>query len=195
MLNGNDLISADYLGPLQRMVDGETGGLTIWTQNAVGTSEPERSSYHSTHERLEFTHREYGQSEYAARLMADSIVDTWRDIERRRPEDPKRYVPFESDFPVAMEDRWFPGPISHPYPGVSSCRTDKAFEGNPQVPIAGLPDCEGPMTLADMAGFDSPPKPRTCRSTPGCPPTRCRRLPSRCPRTTRRPPTPGSRRT
>ena len=65
MLSGNDLISADYVAPMQRMVDRETGGLTIYTQNAVGTAEPERSTYHSMHERLEFTHREYAQAEYA----------------------------------------------------------------------------------------------------------------------------------
>ena len=46
-LEGNDLISADYVAPLQRMVDRATGGLTIYTQNAVGTAEPERSTYHS----------------------------------------------------------------------------------------------------------------------------------------------------
>jgi hypothetical protein len=44
-------------------------------------------------------------------------------------------------FPVAMDDRWFPGPVSHPYPGVSSCRTDPAFQGNPRLPVVGLPDC------------------------------------------------------
>jgi hypothetical protein len=53
-----------------------------------------------------------------------------------------RFVPWMSDFPVAMEDRWFPGPISHQYPSVSSCRTDATLEGNIRVPVAGLPDCE-----------------------------------------------------
>ena len=52
-----------------------------------------------------------------------------------------RFVPWTTDFPVAMEDRWFGGPVSHPYPGVSSCRTDSALQGNPRVPIVGLPDC------------------------------------------------------
>ena len=43
-LEGNDLISADFLGPLERMVDRETGATTIFTQNAVGTAEPENST-------------------------------------------------------------------------------------------------------------------------------------------------------
>src|SRR5439155_277265 len=38
-------------------------------------------------------------------------------------------------------DRWFPGPVSHPYPGVSSCRTDSAFQGDPRLPVVGLPNC------------------------------------------------------
>ena len=54
-LNGNELISADCVGPMQRMVDRKSKAVTIFTQSSVGTSEPERSSYHSVHERLEFT--------------------------------------------------------------------------------------------------------------------------------------------
>ena len=162
-LDGNDLISADYLGPLQRMTDRATGGITIWTQGAVGTAEPERSSYHSIHERLEFTHREYGQAEYGARLMSNAIVDTWRDIELGTPERPASFVPFDSDFAdseVAMQDRWFPGPITHPYPGISNCRTDEALAGEPQLPIVGLPDCqsveEGLNSLAGLIGLPEP---------------------------------------
>jgi hypothetical protein len=143
-LEGNDLVSGDYVAPLQRMVDRRTGGVTIWTQNAVGTAEPERSSYHSLHERLEFTHRDYAQAEYGARLMADAVLGAWSAIPELRATEPGRAVPMSGDFPVEMQDRWYPGPISHPYPGVSNCRTDRAFEGNPQVPVVGLPDCQGP---------------------------------------------------
>ena len=171
MLSGNDLISADYVAPMQRMVDRETGGLTIYTQNAVGTAEPERSTYHSMHERLEFTHREYAQAEYAARLMSDAIVDTWRDVERQTPERSDKFVSFQDQPVVAMEDRWFPGPLSHPYPGVSNCRTDKTVKGDVQFPIVGLPDCEnaqgGIKALADIFGLDAPPEPPTVPVDPG----------------------------
>src|SRR4051794_18278708 len=151
MLNGNDLISADYLGPLQRIVDRRTKAPMIYTQNAVGTAEPERSSYHDMHERLEFTHREYGQDEYAAHLMSNAILGAWGDIPKLRSTDPGRAIPFKTDFPVEMRDHWYPGPISHPYPAVSNCRTDTALGGNPQVPAVGLPDCEGPSG-APVAG-------------------------------------------
>ena len=147
-LDGNDLITADYLAPLQRMVDRQTGAITIFTQGSVGTAEPERSTYHSIHERLEFSHKEYGQAEYAARLMADSIVDAWDDVgrgEAAQSGDPDRFVGFMTDFPVQMTDKWYPGPFSHPYPGVSNCRTDKTLDGDPQVPVVGLPDCASPF--------------------------------------------------
>jgi hypothetical protein len=141
-LEGNDLISADYVGPLERMTDRATGALTIWTQGAVGTAEPERSTYHDIHERLEFTHKDYAQAEYGASLMSNSILEIWNDIEAGTPDDASRFVPFTSNFPVQMQDRWYPGPFSHPYPGVSNCRTDETVQGNPRLPIVGLPTCQ-----------------------------------------------------
>jgi hypothetical protein len=159
-LEGNDLISADYIAPLERMVDDDTGATTIYMQNAVGTAEPERSTYHSIHERLEFSHRDYAQAEYAARLMADQITATWRDVAAGSGETLKR-VPFFDQGPVAFLDRWYPGPFSHPYPGVSNCRSDKGLAGDPQLPVVGLPDCEGVESglraLSDELGLPPPP--------------------------------------
>jgi hypothetical protein len=159
-LEGNDLISADYVGPLERMADRQTGALTIWTQGAVGTAEPERSTYHSIHERLEFSHRDYAQAEYGARLMTDALVDVWGDIGAGTPDDADRFVPFDSDFTVQSRDAWYPGPLSHPYPGVSNCRTDSGLAGDPLLPIVGLPDCQGVASglgsLSDLLGIDAP---------------------------------------
>jgi hypothetical protein len=165
-LNGNELISADYVGPLQRMVDRKTKAVTIFTQSSVGTAEPERSTYHSVHERLEFTHKEYAQAEYGARLIADKTLSVWRDVAGGTPEIPGRFVPFRQSFPVTMTDRWYPGPVSHPYPGVSNCRADPLLAGDPRVPIAGLPDCQNGQGVldgtADFFGLKNPvelPKP------------------------------------
>jgi hypothetical protein len=170
-LDGNDLISADYYGPAQRMVDRETGAISIWTQGAVGTAEPERSTFHSVHERLEFSHKEYAQAEYAARLLTDTFVDVWRGIRSGSPPDRSRYVPFDRDFPVAITDRWYPGPLSHPYPGVSNCRADSGLAGDPLLPVVGLPDCqgvrEGLENLSDLLGLPAPPLPDTPAIDPG----------------------------
>ena len=154
MLEGNDLISADYVAPLQRMADRATGAMTIFTQGSVGTAEPERSAFHSIHERLEFTHRQYAQAEYAGRLIADRVVGLWQGVSRGGAGDPERFVPFRDDFPVRMIDHWYPGPFSHPYPGVSNCRTDKTLAFEPQLPIVGLPDCANPFSELGLP--DSP---------------------------------------
>ena len=149
-LNGNNLISGDYQAPLERIVDRTTGALTIFTQGAVGTAEPERSNYHSIHERLEFNHREYGQADYGASLLGAEAVRIWRAIEKRNP-DVRKHIPFRSDFAtdeMKFEDRWFGGPISHPTPGVSNCRTDQTLQGRIGIPILGLPDCERGYTDA-----------------------------------------------
>src|SRR3954467_6253086 len=153
-LEGYNLISGEYPATFERMVDRATGGTTIITQNATGTSEAERDSYHDIHERELFDHAQYGQMEWAARQLATAVIGDWSDIGTQTPNPDTtppayggtayhdRFVPWMTRFPVAMDDRWFGGPISHPYPGISSCRTDSAFSGDPRVPVVGLPDCE-----------------------------------------------------
>ena len=144
-LDGNDLISADFLGPMERMADRATGAVTIYTQGAVGSTEPEDNRWHDIHQRAYFYHAQYAQSELKARGMAGAIADTFRDIEANTPENPSRFVPFRSDFgdgDVQFRDRWFSGPASHPYPGISSCRTDNALSGDPRFPVVGFPDCQ-----------------------------------------------------
>jgi hypothetical protein len=167
-LEGNDLISADWVAPMQRIVDRASGAVTIFAQHAVGTTEPERGGsghpYGATdpasgerflRHRLEFSHKDYQQADYAGHLLGKAVLSTWQGIGAGTPPDPKRYVPFAAGggVPVAFEDRWYPGPLSHPYPGVSSCRTDPALAGDPRVPVVGLPDCESPF---DFTGFPQP---------------------------------------
>ena len=152
-LEGNDLISADYIGPLQRMLDRETGALTLFTQNAVGNSENERGAYHSIHDRYYFDHRQYGQAEYNAALIARRVLGLWRVIGAGRGR-----VPFFASGPVAIADHWFPGPLTHPFPTVSNCRTDQILAGNPQLPLVGLPDCAGPRSLFGEVGLTAPPQ-------------------------------------
>jgi hypothetical protein len=153
-LEGYDLISGEYPETADRFIDRTIGGVSILTQNATGTSEVEEDRWHPIHDRELFNHAQYNQMEWGARQLADAVIGAVRDIQAQRanPDDRPtsyggmsyhdRFVPWMSKFPVAMEDRWFPGPVSHPYPGVSSCRTDPALQGNPRLPVVGLPDCE-----------------------------------------------------
>src|SRR5436190_11209624 len=154
MLEGYDLISGEWPATTERFVDRSVGGITIVSQNATGTSEVEEDRWHPIHDRELFNHAQYGQMEWGARQLADAVIGDVNDIRKQRPNPDTRptpyggtsyhdrFVPWMSKFPVAMEDRWFPGPLSHPYPGVSSCRTDPAFQGQPRLPVVGLPDCQ-----------------------------------------------------
>lgn len=157
-LDGNDLISADWVGPFQRMLDRKTGGVTVYMQSAVGNSETEENATHDIHQRLWFEHKQFAQTEHSGRLLANAAARTWRRIGSGTPDpDPANaphFVPMSSDLVVDEIDRWFFGPVSHPLPTVSNCRTDTALGGNPQVPIVGLPDC------GSAAGtFGAPAKP------------------------------------
>jgi hypothetical protein len=154
MLEGYDLISGEWPATMERMVDRTSGGITVLTQNATGTSEVERDNWHPVHDRDLFDHVQYNQMEWGARQLADAVIGDVRAIDAGQPNPDDsplpyggtsyhdRFVPWMTSFPVAMDDRWFPGPISHPYPGVSSCRTDPALQGDPRLPVVGLPDCE-----------------------------------------------------
>ena len=154
MLMGYNLISGEWPATTERFVDRTVGGTTIIAQNAVGTSEVEEDRWHPVHARELFDHAQYNQMEWGARQLADAVIADVGDIRRQRPNPDTsptpyggtsyhdRFVPWMSSFPVAMDDRWFPGPVSHPYPGVSSCRTDSAFQGDPRLPVVGLPDCQ-----------------------------------------------------
>ena len=153
-LDGYDLISGEYPAVAERFVDRSVGGVSIFTQNATGTSEVEEDRWHPVSDRALFNHAQYQQMEWAARLLADGVIENVEDIQAQQPNEgtPKwypgtpyaeRFVPWQSgEFAVGIEDRWFGGPVSHPYPGVSNCRMDPTLAGDVNVPLAGgPPDC------------------------------------------------------
>ena len=136
-LEGNNIISADWVGPFERMTDlGSGGAMTIYTQGAVGNHEPERSAWHQPSERREYYRRDYAQGERMARELADATLAASADIA-----DGSAVVPFETGSEVKMVDRWFPGPLSHPLPTVAGCRTDTELAGKPRIPVAN--ECTG----------------------------------------------------
>ncbi len=167
-LAGNDLISADWVGPFQRRLDRLTGGTTVYMQDAVGNSETEENTNHDIHQRLWFEHKQFAQSEHNGGLLADAAYKAWKDIGSEKPDGDAEYathlVKLSTNYGVSEMDRWFPGPISHPFPTVGNCRSQPAFTnaGNTSVPAAGLPDCEtvqnGPHDAAHLAGFDQVPQ-------------------------------------
>ena len=138
-LDGYDLISADYLGPLERFVDRETGSTMVFSQSDVGSAEgPYDSSVvlpDGTPQ--QFAHNGWAQAERGARIMADAVIAGWNEIGAGGGT-----VPYSSSFPVKMMTRWTPGPLSHPYPSYGNCRTQETVDGNPGA--GGAPDCARP---------------------------------------------------
>jgi hypothetical protein len=139
-LEGTDIISADWVGPFERMTDRGSGAMTIYTQGAVGNHEPENGSWHQPGERRQYYHRNYAQNERLARELADAVLGASADVARGEAGprgDPARLVRFQTGAEVDMVDRWFPGPLSHPLPTVAGCRTDRLEDGNkPRGPVA-----------------------------------------------------------
>lgn len=145
-LDGYDLITADFLAPLERMVERDTGAPLVFSQGDVGSAEGPYGAgdpRYSGNEVLPdgviraWAHVGHAQTERGARYLADSIVGAWQQIARGDVP-----VPLSMDFPVDYLSLFVPGPVSHPYPSVSNCRTETTVEGNPGSPIIGLPDCE-----------------------------------------------------
>jgi hypothetical protein len=136
-----DLITADYLAPAQRMIERDIGAKLVWSQGDVGSAEGPyfRDGYETLPDGVirAWAHVGHAQTERGARYLADGIIAAYNAIGAGNA-----VVPFTTDFPVMAGNTWVPGPVSHPYPSVSNCRTETTIEGNPGVPIMGLPDCE-----------------------------------------------------
>ena len=162
--DGMPMHSADFLAPLERMVERDLGVPLVFSQGDVGSSEnsgnkaqmladdgsvcgewpegataPTRDDCAAGQGTLrDWNHRNYVASERGVRFLADAVLQGYTDIGRGAA---GVQVPLSADFPVDMRLAWTPGPLSHPYPGVSNCRSEKTFGGDPGVPAAGLPDC------------------------------------------------------
>jgi len=144
-LSGSDLISSDFVGMTERLVErgmgrapGSPGGpILAWSQGSVGDVEPDQSRANPQAAGREYWHRDHAQAELMSREVAAAVLDTWRDVERGTPDVPEKFVARSSDLVVDMVDYRFAGPETHPAPTVSNCRTH-----HPAAPVVGLPDCE-----------------------------------------------------
>jgi hypothetical protein len=149
-LDGYQLISADYLGALERFVQTDLGAPLVFSQGDVGSSEGpyggDRNVYTLPDGTLRaWAHMGFAQAERGARLLADSIKEGWDAIGAGAGK-----VPMSTDVPVQLLTYWAPGPVSHPYPGVSACRTEPTANGQLGVPNAA--DCN-----RDAPGAPLPP--------------------------------------
>ena len=146
-LDGHDLITGDFVAPLERFVERATGAPLVFGQGDVGSAEagPGRPDLVPAGIPKRWSHAGHAQAERGAFLLSRDVISGYEQIESGSP-----IVPFSSDFDVEAGNAFVPGPVSHPYPSVSNCRTHTTAEGNPGAPIAGLPDCQrGPLPADD----------------------------------------------
>ena len=137
-LDGHDLITGDFVAPLERFVERATGAPLVFGQGDVGSAEAGPGHPDLIPEGIprRWSHAGHAQGERGAFLLAQDVVKGWNEAATS-----SALVPMDSDFDVAAGNAWMPGPLSHPYPSVSNCRSEPTVEGNPGSPIIGLPDC------------------------------------------------------
>ncbi|MEA2682758.1 MAG: hypothetical protein QOK05_1086 [Chloroflexota bacterium] len=153
---GNNLLTDEWPGKVSHFLEAETGATAIFSQNNPGTTEEDGNGQtHAPAVRAEFDHKDYAQQERGARQIANAVIRGMNAVGTNKPivaagvkpADQKAYVattfvPYQPlNFTVSELDRRFAPPYSHPYPSVSNCRTPAAFNGNPGIPLLGLPDC------------------------------------------------------
>ena len=150
-LDGYNLISGDFVAPLERFVSRDTSSTLVFTQGDVGSAEGPYYEDDSTTlpdgTVRAFAHVGYAQAERFARLLADAVVAGWEEIGAGGGQ-----VRFTRNLPIGVFDGWIPGPVSHPYPAANACDTDTTLQGEPGVGAAA--SCERPgdsgITLADQ---------------------------------------------
>ena len=148
-LAADNLITAEFLAPLERFVERATGAPLVFGQGDVGSAESGPARPYEFPEGIprQWDNAGHAQVERGAFLLARDVIRAWNEIGRG-----EGLVPFDSDFDVAAGNAFIPGPLSHPYPSVSNCRTATTAGGAPGAPVAGLPDCQrgGQTSRSDL---------------------------------------------
>lgn len=140
-LDDHDLITGDYVAPLERFVERATGAPLVFGQGDVGSAEagPGRPDLVPAGIPKRWSHAGHAQGERGAFLLSQDVVKAWGEIGAGRA-----LVPYSGSFDVEAGNAWVPGPLSHPYPSFANCRTGAVAEGEPRGP--GVPTCMGSGT-------------------------------------------------
>jgi hypothetical protein len=134
---GADLISGDFIGVVERVVERALGQAVVaWSQSGLGDVEPDQSRASPPEAGRQYWRRDFAQAERMSRVLAGHVLRTWDDVAAGTPDIPDKYVPFSTDAAVDMRAYRFAGPATHPVATVSNCRTEW-----PGAPVLGFPDC------------------------------------------------------
>jgi hypothetical protein len=150
-LQADNLITAEFLAPLQRFVERATGGGVVFGQGDVGSAESGPANPYELPAGVfrQWDNAGHAQVERGAYFLAQDVIKAWKAIGDGvpvvpRPEfaDQAAFVPFDSTFDVGAGNYWAPGPYSHPVPTISNCRSENSVKGDTGGVISGLPDCD-----------------------------------------------------
>ncbi|HYP22785.1 MAG TPA: hypothetical protein VEV43_04360, partial [Actinomycetota bacterium] len=140
-LDDHDLITGDFVAPLERFVERATGAPLVFGQGDVGSAEagPGRPDLVPAGVPKKWSHAGHAQAERGAFFLSQDVVKGWNEIGAGRA-----LVAYSTSFDVEAGNAWVPGPLSHPYPSFGNCRIGAAAEGQPRAP--GVPTCNGAGT-------------------------------------------------
>lgn len=145
---GEEIINGDLTHAVMRILDRETGALTIMSQSETGAAGPHKDlRAHDPHERREFQESNFAGADRAARLVADNVHRALQRIAGGEPWDPAQFAPLADAFDVDFAYQRYAPPVTRPVPGVSNCNADRLYaEANPNlVAVDELPECK-PVT-------------------------------------------------
>lgn len=139
---GEEIVNGDITHATMRMLDRETGAMTVWSQRETGSSGPHKDTrVHQPQDRREFQESGPSGTDRGARLLTNSIKKALNDLKNNTKEIPAQFAAYQTNFPVTSVSQRFAPPATRPYPGVSNCNSDRVFEGDVGLPILGFPDC------------------------------------------------------
>jgi glycerophosphoryl diester phosphodiesterase len=137
---GEEIVNGDITHAVMRMLDRETGAVTVWSQRETGSSGPHKDArVHDPQERREFQESNFAGYDRAARYLTDAIKRALGQLATNQPERPDQFAPYQTGFDVASVSQRFAPPLTRPYPGVANCNTDPLFEGHVGLPIVPEP--------------------------------------------------------
>lgn len=139
---GEEIVNGDVTHATMRMLDRETGAMTVMSQSETGASGPHKDTrVHAPEARREFQESALAGADRAARLLADTVKTTLAQIAANDSSGLRQFAPMRERFRVASASQRFAPPATRPYPGVSNCNSDPLWQGRVGLPILGFPDC------------------------------------------------------
>ena len=165
---GEEVISGDLTHATMRLLDRETGAITVMSQSETGTSGPHKDERaHFGHERHEYQEAAFAGAHRAARKAADNVLLALSNIDADTPWDGNQHADTAGGFTVDFAFQRFAPPVTRPIPGVSNCNMDALYtRADPNVvKPSELPECgqvsdqtapvQGPLEEPFQAVFEN----------------------------------------